>query len=216
MNGSALRLLPCENRSMSSRSQRLLVSDLLLKAALFGLLAVAVAFPNLAQFEGKAMLGRAIGYPIAVLILPVSFWLVRRRGRAISYPYDVDILITLPFLIDVAGNALDLYDSISWWDDVNHFVNWGLLAGGFALLLRRLPIGPRELAALAIGFGAVTAIVWELVEYVAFIRNSPEKGSAYTDTLGDLSLGLSGSIVAAIVVASTLRRRREAHYPEPE
>ncbi|MGA9762312.1 MAG: hypothetical protein WBQ14_07820 [Gaiellaceae bacterium] len=184
--------------------------DLALKAVLFGLLIVAVAFPNLPQFEGKAMLGRAIAYPIAVMIAPVASWLVRRRRPASTYPYGVDILITLPFLIDVAGNALDLYDSISWWDDLNHFVNWGLLVGGFALLLRRLPIGRSELAALAIGFGAVTAIVWELLEYVTFIRNSSELATAYTDTLGDLSLGLGGSIVAALLVASPLLRRGRA------
>jgi len=76
-------------------------------------LAVAVAFPDLEQFEGKAILGRAIGYPIAMLIVPVAFWLVQRRRPARAYPYGVDILIALPFLIDVAGNALDLYDSIS-------------------------------------------------------------------------------------------------------
>lgn len=191
---------------MKSRPHPLLVLDLLSKTALFGLLAVAVAFPDLKQFEGKAMLGRAIGYPIAVLIVPVAFWLVRRRRPASAYPYGVDILITLPFLIDVAGNALDLYDAISWWDDVNHFVNWGILVAGFALLLRRLRIAPLELAGLAVGFGAATAIVWELVEYVTFIRNSPERTSAYTDTLGDLSLGLSGSVVAALIVAWCCRR----------
>jgi hypothetical protein len=183
--------------------------DLSLKATLIGLLLVAVVFPDIPQFEGKAMTGRAIGYPVAVLIVPVVWWAIRRRRAMGSYPFDVDILITLPFLIDVVGNALDLYDSISWWDDVNHFVNWGILVAGFALLLRRLPIGPVELAALAIGFGAVTAIVWELLEYVTFIRNSPERATAYTDTLGDLSLGLSGSIVAALIVASPLLRRRE-------
>ncbi|MHB8059862.1 MAG: hypothetical protein ACYDHO_03400 [Gaiellaceae bacterium] len=135
---------------------------------------------------------------------------MRRRRPESTYPYGVDILITLPFLIDVVGNVLDLYDSISWWDDVNHFVNWGILVAGFALLLRRLRIAPLELAALAIGFGATTAIVWELVEYVTFIRNSPEKVSAYTDTLGDLSLGLCGSIVAALIVAWLCRREAVA------
>ncbi|MHB8059861.1 MAG: hypothetical protein ACYDHO_03395 [Gaiellaceae bacterium] len=54
---------------MKSRPHPLILLDLLMKTALFGLLAVAVAFPDLAQFEGKAMLGRAIGYPIAVLIV---------------------------------------------------------------------------------------------------------------------------------------------------
>ena len=55
---------------------------------------------------------------------------------------------------------------------------------------------------LTIGFGATTAILWELAEYIAFIRDSPELETAYTDTLGDLTLGLCGSAVAAILAAT--------------
>ena len=57
--------------------------------------------------------------------------------------------------------------------------------------------------ALAVGFGAVTAILWEFGEYFAFIRDSPELDTAYTDTLGDLALGLTGSTVAAFVTAGS-------------
>jgi hypothetical protein len=174
------------------------------------LLLVAVARPDLPQFAGKAMAGRAIGYPLAVLVVPAVWWLVNRR-LPVSYPYDVDILITLPFLIDVAGNAADLYDSIDWWDDANHFVNWALLTLGMARLLTRLPLERSVVAGLTVGFGATTAIVWEYLEYVTFIRNSPELDTAYTDTLLDLALGLSGSVVAAVLATTVLwpHRRRE-------
>ena len=66
----------------------------------------------------------------------------------------------------------------------------------------RLPVGRAAAVALAIGFGAVTAIVWEFGEYFAFIRNSPEIETAYTDTLGDLALGLSGSVAAFLLTAT--------------
>ncbi len=59
-----------------------------------------------------------------------------------------------------------------------------------------------------VGFGAVTAILWELGEYFAFIRNSPELSTAYTDTLGDLALGLSGSTLAAAIAVATARSAR--------
>ncbi len=36
--------------------------------------------------------------------------------------------------------------------------------------------------ALVVGFGAVTAILWEIAEYFAFIRDSPELATAYSDT----------------------------------
>jgi hypothetical protein len=92
-------------------------------------------FSGLERFEGKAMAGRALTYPLAALIVPAAWWLLRRRGKALEYPYALDALLVLPFLIDVAGNALDLYDTIEWWDDANHFVNWGILTAAFGQLL---------------------------------------------------------------------------------
>ena len=96
----------------------------------------------------------------------------------------------LPFLIDTIGNALDLYDTIDWWDDANHFVNWALLSGALAAALARTHIGALELFGLVVGFGGVTAILWEIGEYFAFIRGGTELATAYTDTLGDEILGL--------------------------
>jgi hypothetical protein len=184
-----------------------LLLTLAVKAALIGLLLLAVVKPDLPQFQGKAMTGRALTYPLAAIVVPLGWWIVRhRRGRPVAYPYALDILLVLPFLIDVGGNALDLYDSISWWDDANHFVNWGILVAAFSQLLLRLPVGRLELAALAVGFGGVTAILWEFAEYWTFIRNSPELRTAYTDTLSDLALGLSGSVVAAVLTATLLWR----------
>lgn len=176
--------------------------NLAVKAGLVLLLAIAVAFPDIEQFEGKAMAWRAATYPLAALIVPL-WWLWRRPAR---YPVAVDILLVLPFLIDTLGNALDLYDTVGWWDDANHFVNWAILTAAAALVLRRQPMEKVYAVGLAIGFGAVTAIGWEIMEYFAFIRDSPELETAYTDTLGDLALGTAGSILAAIAIAYTGRR----------
>jgi hypothetical protein len=183
--------------------------DVAVKAALVGLLLLAVLRPDLPQFEGKAMTGRALTYPLAAVVVPLWWWL-RGRGRGSTYPYGIDICLALPFLIDVVGNALDLYDSIDWWDDLNHFVNWGILTTAFGLLLLRLELGRLNVAALMVGFGAVTAVLWEIAEYFTFIRGGPEEKTAYTDTLGDLSLGLAGSTVAAVLIATLLWR------PAPE
>jgi hypothetical protein len=154
--------------------------------------------------------GRAAAYPVAALVVPVVWWLMRRRRAGLAYPYAVDMLVVLPFLIDTLGNALNLYDTISWWDDVNHLVNWAILAAGFAALLWRTDTGAWNAFGLVVGFGAVTAILWELAEYVTFIRNSPELATAYHDTLGDLGLGLTGSTLAASVAGLAIRRRRVA------
>jgi hypothetical protein len=178
--------------------------DLGVKVTLILLLAFG-AFSGLERFAGKAFGWRLIGYSVAALLVP-AIWAA--RGRRSPYPYAADTLFVLPFLIDTIGNALDLYDTIDWWDDANHFVNWALLSGAVATVLLRTHVARAELFALVVGFGAVTAILWEIGEYFAFIRNSSELATAYTDTLGDLSLGLSGSTFTAAIAAFGLSRTR--------
>ena len=175
---------------------------LAVKATLVILLMIG-AFSGLQQFEGKAFLWRLITYPVAAFVVPIA-WSV--TGRRDSYPYTVDILLTLPFLIDTVGNALDLYDTISWWDDANHLVNWTLLSGAIGALAWRKQVRAWSTLAYVVGFGATTAILWEIAEYIAFIRDSPELETAYRDTLGDLTLGLTGSFLAG--VGATLPRRK--------
>ena len=183
---------------MRPSSWVLLAVDIGIKVALVALLGLALLFPDLPQFTGKAMQGRVLTYGLAMLLVP-AIWFLRFRRH--PYPVLIDILITLPFLIDVAGNALDLYDTIEWWDDANHFVNWGLLTGGVALALAFLPLGRLNRFGLAVGYAALSAIGWELAEYVTFIRDSPELATAYTDTLFDEILGTSGGALAAALVA---------------
>jgi hypothetical protein len=175
-----------------------LAIDIGIKVALVALLGLALLFPDLPQFAGKAMEGRVLTYGLAMLLVP-AIWFLRFRTH--PYPVAIDILITLPFFIDVAGNALDLYDTVEWWDDANHFVNWALMTGGVALALAFLPLGRLNRFGLALGYAAVSAVAWELIEYVTFIKDSPELVTAYTDTLLDEILGTSGGGFAAALVA---------------
>jgi hypothetical protein len=175
-----------------------LAIDIGIKVALVALLGLALLFPDLPQFAGKAMQGRVLTYGLAMLLVPAIWFFQFRRH---PYPVAIDILITLPFFIDVAGNALDLYDTVEWWDDANHFVNWALMTGGVALALTFLPLGRLNRFGLALGYAALSAIAWELIEYVTFIKDSPELATAYTDTLFDEILGTSGGAVAAALVA---------------
>ncbi len=85
----------------------------------------------------------------------------RNLGSQVSpgvIPFASDILLTLPFLIDTAGNALDLYDAVQWWDDANHLVNWALLSGA----LRRSPaLSERWLAGAVSGLGKRWRSWWD-------------------------------------------------------
>ena len=62
--------------------------DVTLKAALVALLLFSV-FSGLERFEGKAMAGRALTYPLAAVIVPVGWWLFGRR-RGGGYPYALE------------------------------------------------------------------------------------------------------------------------------
>jgi hypothetical protein len=184
--------------SSGSISRPLLIVDVVVKVATVGLLAWAVLNPDLPQFTGKAFTGRALAYPVALVVVPVGWWLFGRSR--IAYPVGADILLGLPFLIDVAGNALDLYDTIEWWDDANHLVNWALHTSAVALLLRAGSWGYRTRVALAFCWAVTTAVLWEFAEYVTFVPGSPEAATAYADTLLDIALGMVGGGIAAVVV----------------
>lgn len=168
-------------------------------------LAVATFVPGLDQFEGKAFGARLLAYPAMMLLTPFVWWLtVRRRPESDrpTPPWSAFALIMAPFLIDVTGNTFDLYDSIGWWDDLNHFANWVLLCAGFGVLLARLPVQPRWLFILTVtGIGALLAIGWELGEWYTFIRHGTEIETAYEDTLGDQALGTLGGLVGALLVS---------------
>ena len=100
---------------------------------------------------------------------------------------------------DILGNRLDLYDRVAWFDDVMHFVCTGLL-GAAAILLVGGTAGLRDRLQVAVAWGMTFAVAWELFEYLAFVARSAERGTAYADTVGDLVLGWSGTVVAALLV----------------
>jgi hypothetical protein len=193
-------------RSGFGLARGLLAMDLAVKAATCALLAWAVLSPDLPQFQGKAFIGRAVAYPIALVALPALWWLLARRR--IPFPAVPDILFGLPFLIDVAGNALNLYDTIEVWDDLNHLGNWVLHTTAIGLLLRYGTWGSATRLVLAFAWAVTTAVLWELAEFATFVQDSPEAATAYADTLGDLALGMTGGLVAAILPARLQRMPR--------
>jgi hypothetical protein len=189
-------------------------------AAVFGLtvvqLAVAAAMPELEQFAGKGVTARLVAYPAMMLVAPAVWWLLARRRRPRRVPWIPFTWIMLPFLIDVTGNTLNLYDSLWWWDDANHFINWFFLNLGVGLLLAGPAALPRWALLLTVGgLGAILAIGWEIGEYFAFIRAGTELSTAYTDTLGDLALGTLGALAAGTVVARRPRTSAADVTAEP-
>jgi hypothetical protein len=195
-----------------TRTRLLWTLDIVIKIGLVLLLAHAMLFPDLPQYAGKGIGSRLVLYPLGVVIVPLVWWVSGRiRGRRGPYPLVADILISAPFTIDTLGNALNLFNTIDAWDDLMHFTQWLLLLGGIGVLLAPR-VRPRwALGLLVASLGAYVAVAWEVAEYWAFIRTSPELQTAYTDTLGDMVLGSLGSTVAGLVVSWTLARGSEPH-----
>ena len=169
---------------------------------------------GLPQFEGKGFGARLFAYPAMMLVVPALWALMARVRRGpgqlqpSTLPWAGFALIMAPFLVDVTGNTANLYDTIAWWDDVNHLVNWCLLCGGIGLLLVRVTaLSGWVLGLLVTGIGAVLALGWELGEWYTFIRHGTELATAYEDTLGDQALGTVGAAVAGVLVARAARRR---------
>ena len=170
--------------------------NLAAKLLLLALLAYAVTHLELDRFAGKAMTARAFLYPLSTVAIPIGW---RLRGRKPPYPHLADLLLVLPFIVDVGGNALDLYNTVVWFDDAAHATTWMLLVLAVGSLILRLRLAPWIAACLAIGFGAASHILWEIIEYVAMWIGTPGLQLTYGDTIGDLALSLCGTIVAGLV-----------------
>jgi len=196
-------------------------ADLAGKVLLLALLLSALISPDLAGVKEKAGTARLVVYPLGGLVIPL-WWFAYGRRRAsqdrldrsaasATYPWLADFLVTLPWSLDLLGNRLGLFDSVSWWDDMMHFLNWLLLTAGVLLAWAPRDAVSRGLVVMVgLGFGATAAVGWELGEYVAFVRHSSELATAYTDTLGDLALGSLGALLAGLIVGRIPGVRRGA------
>jgi len=183
------------------------VVNILMKLALLGLVLHAIFLNELTQYRQKAFGIRIVSYPIVASLSFIIYYLFLKRKK-VAYPIIADLCLTLVVLADFAGNTLNLYDSISWWDDVMHFlisIPWVIVAG---LILRKYIKNKHVIFGLVVGYGSVTHVLWEVFEYLSFVRsNSVESITAYKDTIGDLVMSLGGSIVGAVIVAYLVREK---------
>jgi len=180
-------------------SRSALLLDVVIKLGTIALLALALTAPDLPQFQDSAFLGRAFAYPIALAVLP-ALWLILWRRR-FPFPVLADILLGLPFLLDMAAGALNLDASLWWWGEANHLVSWALHTAAIAFLLRHAGLKAWARFGVSLGWAATTAILWELGRYLVVAATSAPPDTASTDTLIDLALALLGGTIAAGAVA---------------
>lgn len=210
--GSAHRpvLSPAGERQVATRVVPAL--GLALKALVVLMMVRAVADPAWANLEGKAPVARAVVFPLLVLAVP-AVWAA--TGRVTAYPWAADILITLTCLADIVGNRLDLYDEVDWFDDAMHLVNTTVVSVVFVLLTVARPASRSVITNAAIAAGVTASLAWELFEYASFLTRTTEWTTAYSDTVGDLTLGWLGAVLAAVVVTAAWHQPSR-RPPRPE
>ena len=191
------------------------IANLVVKVALLLAFAIAIGLsPDVV--DGKAMEFRAPLFLAPAIVVPLLAW----RRRWDPYPHTADALLSAPFLVDTLGNLFGFYDRHAVTDDVLHLVNWVLLVAAYHGFRFRNVHVRRDAVLLGYGFGAITIVWWEILEWVVSedgIGGAGGLSLTYGDTIGDLLLsstgGLLGSVLAVLLLgpARVKRNTDSAH-----
>jgi hypothetical protein len=170
-------------------------------STLLGLLLWSAAHTGLPQFRDKAMSIRLVCSPIAAALVPGAWWLAARRADPRPrFPYVPALLVALPLVIDLAGNATGLYVDVEDFDDAVHVVNPMLLVAAAAVLLSHTGVPRWTVWVMAFGLGCAGNVVWELLEYVLMDGvGAVGLRLSLRDTLSDQAWGLLGAAIGATV-----------------
>ncbi|MCP2031308.1 hypothetical protein L1277_001399 [Okibacterium sp. HSC-33S16] len=131
----------------------------------------------------------------------------------------LDAAFGLAVLIAAWSAVVDLYNIVSWWDIVVHFVLNGLVAAVAWLLCLRLGVafpgaGKRRRFALTVvfttAFGLATGALWEIGEWLGHTYIDDTIYVAYNDTIGDIAAGGAGSVLAGCVMSPLVGAVRRA------
>ena len=174
------------------------------KGALAACLLAGLLFPGIPGVEGKGWPERSVGYPVSALIVPLVWHL---RGRRVDYPHLADALFVTPFVLDLLGNLVNLFDTVDQFDDILHFANWSFLVAAFVLFLHPYVLARWNLVMLGSGLGAIAIVAWEAVEWVIQEMGTTGLQLTYDDTIGDLVLSTSGGVLGAVLTGRALTRR---------
>jgi hypothetical protein len=155
------------------------------------------------RFAGKALGPRNVGILLGLSMLFPILHLVQKRWK--RYPYWHDALYLSIFWLDMAGNTLNLYNTVSWWDHIPHFHGPGALS--------MVLMGAFGLAALpAAGLATILHVILECQEYYGDVILGTHNVNGVADTVNDLAYGIAGMFVYTMLASRVrflkLRRAR--------
>lgn len=150
-----------------------------------------------------------IDIPSAIGFAVVLAGLLIPRLAHLAGPFDAAFCATI--LLATWSGVAGLYEAISWWDLVVHFVTAGSSAAVLYLLLAQLDVTPgtstgkalpsKSIVVLTVALGVTLAVVWEFLEWFgnAFISDGIHVG--YVDTLSDVAVGGAGALLTGLLLA---------------
>ena len=167
----------------------------LTKAATLTYTLEAVVRPHQPKYKGKAMRIRSLGYLGGLALVP-ALWAAGDRSE--RYPLAADIAMTVPLLVDAAGNSLGIYDEARI-DDAVHFLNAAVLSSLFGAVISSRMRSREAAAAATVAFGLIGEAAFDGMEYAAERIGFTGLGLSPADTIADMTLAALGTALAAAV-----------------
>ncbi len=134
-------------------------------------------------------------------------WLKRTFQKAAWAPLAVFCFYA------VAAKGFNAYILYPWLDMPTHFVGGIAITYFFRVGTAQAQevVGniPRSIQlVLSLGLTAVTAVVWELLEFLSDVTFGTQMNLGVSDTLSDLFFGLLGALLVVVVAALRLTRNQ--------
>lgn len=166
---------------------------------LLRLLILAFTVDSLLNAADERFAGKALG-PRNLIILfgfamlfPILHRVLRQWN---SYPWWFDSLFLSIFFVDMAGNSVNLYNTLLWFDLVSHFYGPGALA---VVLIGAFGLGPLAAA----GFATMLHTQLEIQEIYGDQFLGTKNVRDIMDTANDLLAGIVGATVFVLVYKGT-------------
>ncbi|HLT83372.1 MAG TPA: hypothetical protein VKZ83_03975 [Phototrophicaceae bacterium] len=134
-------------------------------------------------------------------------------ARVLALPGWLQAALGAAMLAAAGASVLGLYESVTWVDIPAHFLLNGLVAASLGTVLLRAGLladprtrrGRAGIALTTATTGVALGVVWEIAEWVGFTYVDPSVYVYYGDTIGDLSAGGAGCLLAGLLVAGEAR-----------
>lgn len=175
-----------------------LVLNIVIRAAIIYFLAEVLLNQGDPRFAEKAIPLRNLIIIVSLSVLFPLLHFLKKKWK--SYPFWFDNLYLSIFLLDMAGNSFNLYDTYYYFDLIPHFYGPGalsvVLVGLFGLPFLS-----------AVGVSSIIHTLFEAQEYYTDVIFRTKNVRGVFDIANDLTAGIIGSFIFVGIYLFLKRRR---------